>query len=153
MTRTPLEDSPAVKELRAAIRVARERLRDADTWAAIKAAQTAITSLDRALLEAVEAQQPTTQRRGFARLSADQRRAVAKKGGQRAHEEGKAHEWTREEAQAAGAKGGAVSRGGRGRIPADPGVEDRTAAVDSLADAIRARIAADPGGDDGEPCA
>jgi hypothetical protein len=154
-TRTPPEDSPAVKELRAAIRVARERLRDADTYQTIKAAETSIASLDRALLDAIEAQQPPKKRRGFATLPEEHRRAVAQKGGRSAHAKGKAHEFTHAEAQAAGAKGGAVSRGGRGRLPADPGVEDRSAAVASLADAIRARIAdaeSESGGsDDGEP--
>jgi hypothetical protein len=150
-TRTPVDDSPAVKELRAAIRVARERLRDADTYQTIRAAEIALASLERSLMDTLSMESaPKKQRRGFARLSADQRRAVAKKGGQRAHEEGKAHEWTRDEAQAAGAKGGAISRGGRGKLPADPGVASRSAAVDAAAESV-SRSADAGGSDDGEP--
>lgn len=36
----------------------------------------------------------------------EQQRAIARRGGKAAHEQGKAHTWTREEAQAAGRKGG-----------------------------------------------
>ncbi len=45
-------------------------------------------------------------KRGFASMSQEQRRAVAVMGGKAAHEMGKAHTWTREEAQKAGRKGG-----------------------------------------------
>jgi general stress protein YciG len=61
------------------------------------------------------------QRRGFASMSAGKQRAIASKGGRVAHHQGRAHEWSREEARAAGRKGGQVSRGGRGRArPAEP---------------------------------
>ena len=58
---------------------------------------------------------PTTetkkQRRGFAAMSAERQREIARMGGRAAHEKGTAHEFTAEEAQAAGRKGGlAVSR-------------------------------------------
>jgi len=43
---------------------------------------------------------------GFASMSQEQRRAIAGLGGKAAHAKGKAHTWTREEAQAAGRKGG-----------------------------------------------
>ena len=43
---------------------------------------------------------------GFASMSQEQRRAIAGLGGKAAHAQGKAHVWTREEAQAAGRKGG-----------------------------------------------
>ncbi len=56
------------------------------------------------------------QRRGFASMSADKQRAIASKGGRAAHQQGRAHEWSSEEAQVAGRKGGQVSRGGRGRL-------------------------------------
>ncbi len=55
-------------------------------------------------------------RRGFASMSPDKQREIARKGGRAAHEKGTAHEWTPEEARAAGRKGGQISRGGRGRL-------------------------------------
>jgi general stress protein YciG len=55
--------------------------------------------------------------RGFASLTKEQRSAIARLGGKAAHVKGTAHEWTREEAQHAGRKGGTISRGGRGRDP------------------------------------
>ena len=39
-------------------------------------------------------------------MSQEQRRAIAGLGGKAAHAKGKAHAWTREEAQSAGRKGG-----------------------------------------------
>jgi general stress protein YciG len=56
-------------------------------------------------------------RQGFATLPSKTLRAICAKGGRSAHAQGKAYEWTREEARAAGRKGGSVSRGGRGRLP------------------------------------
>jgi general stress protein YciG len=55
------------------------------------------------------------QRRGFASMSPDKQREIARKGGRAAHLKGTAHEWTADEARSAGRKGGQVSRGGRGR--------------------------------------
>ena len=43
---------------------------------------------------------------GFASMAPDKQRAIAVKGGKSAHRKGTAHEWTPEEAQAAGRKGG-----------------------------------------------
>ncbi len=45
-------------------------------------------------------------RRGFASMDPERQRQIASKGGRAAHEQGKAHEWTSEEARAAGRKGG-----------------------------------------------
>ncbi|MBI2829083.1 MAG: hypothetical protein HYX77_07425 [Acidobacteria bacterium] len=56
------------------------------------------------------------ERRGFASMSTDKQREIASKGGRAAHEKGTAHEWTPDEARAAGRKGGQISRGGRGRL-------------------------------------
>jgi len=56
------------------------------------------------------------ERRGFASMSADKQREIASKGGRAAHEKRTAHEWTADEARAAGRKGGQISRGGRGRL-------------------------------------
>ena len=71
--------------------------------------------------------------RGFASMASDKQREIASKGGRAAHLKGTAHEWTSEEARAAGRKGGQISRGGRGRLiipqaqpqpnPARPGME------------------------------
>jgi len=51
-------------------------------------------------------------------MSADKQREIASKGGRAAHEKRTAHEWTADEARAAGRKGGQISRGGRGRLVA-----------------------------------
>ena len=47
-------------------------------------------------------------KRGFAALTTERRRAIARQGGQTAHARGVAHEFTREEAREAGRKGGRV---------------------------------------------
>jgi uncharacterized protein len=49
-------------------------------------------------------------------MSREKQREIASKGGRAAHEKGTAHEWTPDEARAAGRKGGQSSRGGRGRL-------------------------------------
>jgi uncharacterized protein len=49
--------------------------------------------------------------RGFGSMDPEKQRAIASKGGKAAHEQGRAHEFSSEEASAAGKKGGqAVSR-------------------------------------------
>jgi len=58
------------------------------------------------------------ERRGFASMSAEKQREIASKGGRAAHQKGTAHRWSSDEARAAGRKGGLISRGGRGRLPA-----------------------------------
>ena len=63
------------------------------------------------------------ERRGFASMSPEKQREIASKGGRAAHEKGTAHEWTPDEARAAGRKGGQISRGGRGRLVTSPAVE------------------------------
>ena len=65
--------------------------------------------------------------RGFASMDRNKQREIASKGGRAAHKKGAAHEWTREEAQAAGRKGGLA----RHRRPDDssaPGPGPATAA-------------------------
>ena len=50
-------------------------------------------------------------KQGFASLSRERVREIASQGGKAAHQHGAhGHEWTREEAQAAGRKGGQVSQ-------------------------------------------
>ena len=56
------------------------------------------------------------ERRGFASMTPEKQREIASKGGRAAHEQGTAHEWTSDEARAAGRKGGQSSRGGRGML-------------------------------------
>ena len=48
-------------------------------------------------------------RRGFAAMSPERQRAIASQGGCAAHQQGVAHEWSTDEAKAAGKKGGQVS--------------------------------------------
>ena len=48
--------------------------------------------------------------RGFASMDPDKQREIASKGGRAAHVQGTAHEWSSDEARAAGRKGGAASR-------------------------------------------
>jgi uncharacterized protein len=48
--------------------------------------------------------------RGFASMSIEKRRRIASLGGKAAHACGRAHKWSPAEAQAAGRKGGAISR-------------------------------------------
>jgi general stress protein YciG len=47
-----------------------------------------------------------TKNRGFASMAADKQKEIARKGGRAAHEKGKAHEFTTDEARQAGRKGG-----------------------------------------------
>jgi uncharacterized protein len=48
--------------------------------------------------------------RGFAVMDPKKRLAICSKGGKMAHLKGTAHEWTAEQARAAGRKGGLISR-------------------------------------------
>jgi uncharacterized protein len=54
-------------------------------------------------------------RRGFAAMDPERQRQIASEGGRAAHRQGVAHEWSTEEARAAGRKGGQNSKGNRGR--------------------------------------
>ena len=47
-----------------------------------------------------------TSRRGFASMDPEKKRMIASKGGKAAHQKGTAHEFTPDEARAAGRKGG-----------------------------------------------
>src|SRR5215218_7964994 len=47
-----------------------------------------------------------TKNRGFASMDAEKQKEIARKGGRAAHEKGTAHEFTADEARAAGRKGG-----------------------------------------------
>lgn len=52
-------------------------------------------------------------RQGFASMDKDKQRELASKGGTNAHKLGRAHQWTIEEARAAGSKGGKNSHKNR----------------------------------------
>jgi len=56
-----------------------------------------------------------TSKRGFASMDNEKQRTIASKGGRAAHVKGTAHEWSSEEARAAGRKGG-ESRGSRNKL-------------------------------------
>lgn len=49
-----------------------------------------------------------TERRGFGSMERERQRELASKGGKAAHVKGTAHEFTSDEARAAGSKGGAI---------------------------------------------
>lgn len=57
------------------------------------------------------------QRRGFAAMDPAKVREIASKGGKAAHVQGTAHQFTTEEARAAGRKGGTAPHVRRGRGP------------------------------------
>ena len=48
-------------------------------------------------------------RRGFAAMSPERQREIARQGGKAAHELGVAHQWNKDEARNAGKKGGQIS--------------------------------------------
>jgi uncharacterized protein len=54
---------------------------------------------------------PTKKKRGFATMSPDQVRELARRGGAAAHRAGTAHEFNTDEARAAGRKGGLAAHG------------------------------------------
>ncbi len=61
-------------------------------------------------------------------MSPEKQREIASKGGRAAHAKGTAHEWSSVEARVAGRKGGMVSRGGRGKLPAESQQAENSAA-------------------------
>lgn len=62
-------------------------------------------------------------RRGFAAMSPARQREIASQGGRAAHEQGVAHQWDKNEARAAGKKGGQASGvRRRGPEPSDESV-------------------------------
>lgn len=58
--------------------------------------------------------------RGFAAMDPSRVKEIASKGGRAAHEQGTAHQFTSEEARAAGRKGGTAPHVRRGRGPTQP---------------------------------
>jgi general stress protein YciG len=70
--------------------------------------------------------------RGFASMNPEQQRQIASRGGKAAHEKGTAHEWSVEEARAAGRKGGLNSRRGRRQAANELDSRTDTQLVDAL---------------------
>jgi len=60
--------------------------------------------------------------RGFASMDRVKQREIASKGGRAAHEKGTAHEWTSEEARAAGRRGGLAGPRRRAEMGDEPPV-------------------------------
>ena len=58
--------------------------------------------------------------RGFAGMTPEKRREISSKGGKAAHAKGVGHEFTSEEARAAGRKGGAATAGKSRNRPPSP---------------------------------
>lgn len=71
-----------------------------------------------------------TSNRGFAGMDAERQRAIASMGGKAAHEKGRAHEFTSEEARIAGRKGGEASHAVRKNNEARRVAEDAERAPD-----------------------
>lgn len=60
--------------------------------------------------------QANTRNRGFAAMDSGRQREIAQKGGKAAHQKGTAHEFTADEARAAGRKGGEAVSANRGHM-------------------------------------
>jgi len=60
--------------------------------------------------------QNNTKNRGFAAMDRSRQREIARKGGKAAHQKGTAHEFTADEARAAGRKGGEAVSANRGHM-------------------------------------
>jgi uncharacterized protein len=63
---------------------------------------------------------PTKKRRGFATMDPNQVRELARRGGVAAHRAGTAHEFSTEEARAAGRKGGLAAHSGEKKASEPP---------------------------------
>jgi general stress protein YciG len=90
-----------------------------------------------------------TEDRGFASMDSNRQREIASKGGRAAHKKGAAHQWTREEAQAAGRKGG-LARHRKSQAVVGSRAEDQvpsTVAAPHVDDQLPP-IVSDPLGDD-----
>jgi general stress protein YciG len=74
--------------------------------------------------------------RGFKNMDRDKQREIASKGGKAAHAHGTAHEWTTDEARAAGRKGGLASRGGKGKAKAVDGAIVEPAGANAAGGAV-----------------
>ena len=71
-----------------------------------------------------------TEDRGFASMDRGKQREIASKGGKAAHVKGSAHEWTSDEARAAGRKGGMASH--RRKQEQNPGTDAAGPTADQI---------------------
>ncbi len=92
-------------------------------------------------------QAKATSNRGFAAMSAEKQREIASKGGKAAHQSGKAHEFTSEEAREAGRKGGFAVSQNREHM-SEIGRRGRRAATSSRE--ARESMSSEPAGDSNE---
>ena len=83
------------------------------------------------------------ERRGFASMSREKQREIASKGGRAAHEKGTAHEWTPDEARAAGRKGGSPASLALPGLPPAPGSGDESDAACPTGDEVLGRETSD----------
>src|SRR5436853_6037392 len=89
--------------------------------------------------------QSNTSNRGFASMNVERQREIARKGGKAAHEKGTAHEFTADEARAAGRKGGE-------RVSADRAHMSRIGRLGGKSSAGRRTTKSSPdGGSEGSP--
>lgn len=65
-------------------------------------------------------------------MTPEKRRELARMGGKAVHAQGTGHEWTSQEAKAAGRKGGQASRGGRGKEQPEDDPDEQIANVGAL---------------------
>jgi uncharacterized protein len=92
-------------------------------------------------------QSSNTRSRGFASMNPEKQREIARKGGKAAHEKGTAHEFTADEARAAGRKGGE-------RVSADRSHMSRIGRLGGKSSATRRSTKSSPdGGGEGENAA
>jgi uncharacterized protein len=85
-------------------------VRSVDRWARAKQCVDEWGVEDEMAMEDDSNGKAVKQRRGFALLSPERLREISRRGGVKAHENGKAHEFTSEEASAAGRLGGLTMR-------------------------------------------
>jgi hypothetical protein len=82
---------------------------------ALSSAKAFQTDVNRIMQDRSQYRRGGSKAQGFAKLSAEENREVASKGGKMGHILKRAHEWTPEEARAAGRIGGAISRRGKAK--------------------------------------
>jgi len=74
---------------------------------------------------------------GFASMNPDLQRQIASRGGKAAHAKGRAHEWTLEEARAAGRKGGHAARRNANGRQAEEASDSELSTLQQRADPVQ----------------
>lgn len=67
----------------------------------------------------IDGGQGISRARGFAAMNPEEQRRIASEGGRASHQSGRGHEWTSEEARAAGRKGGEARAENRNNASAE----------------------------------